>query len=66
MNDKTWTAAFRRRLEDGTAFTTGWTKEEIELPLVADCIHPGVFATGPVPGVEYCRTCGRDIPRELL
>lgn len=31
-----------------------------------DCIHPGVFALGPVPGVEHCWTCDRDVPRHLL
>ena len=31
-----------------------------------DCIHPGVFARGPVPGTEHCYTCGTDIPREQL
>lgn len=33
---------------------------------LAQCIHPGVFAQGPVPGTEYCGTCGRDVPRHLL
>lgn len=30
------------------------------------CIHPDVFARGPVPGTEYCGRCDRDIPREEL
>lgn len=29
---ETWPQAFRRRLEDGTAWTTGWTPEEVALP----------------------------------
>lgn len=31
-----------------------------------ECIHPGVFAQGPVPGTEHCGTCQRDISRHLL
>jgi len=30
------------------------------------CIHPGVFALGPVPGTEHCWTCNTDVPREQL
>jgi len=30
------------------------------------CIHPGVFARGPVPGSEHCWRCDTDVPREEL
>lgn len=30
------------------------------------CIHPGVFAAGPVPGTEYCARCDQDVSRHLL
>lgn len=33
---ETWPQAFQRRLEDGTAWTTGWTEEEIALPSEPD------------------------------
>lgn len=54
----------------------GWNRAEFrdfvelmtdELPEEAQvCIHPGVFARGPVPGTEHCWSCGRDVPREEL
>lgn len=30
--EETWPEAFRRRLSDGTAWTEGWTREEIGMP----------------------------------
>lgn len=31
------------------------------------CIHPNLFATGPVDGsTEHCWTCDEDIPRHEL
>lgn len=29
----TWPEVFERRLRDGTAWTTGWTQAEVDLPL---------------------------------
>jgi hypothetical protein len=52
---------------------TGWTRAMfmMNVSLLADelsepCIHPGVFATGPVPGTEHCYYCNQDVPRSEL
>ena len=56
---ETWPQAFQRRLEDGTAWTTGWTEEEVARAesddqaeidqLIAEAVFDsdGYFESGP-------------------